>query len=318
MTLPCCEWLWITIVLALVAPLGLDDRESSANISAVLQANRPKANTSRRTLDLKPGLGEMIKPSELIDIKGAAGLSLADRRLYNVLLHHAFGPGLGEEGRRFEIALSELRDSHDSNDRITQSIEALMKTVVTIAREDGSTDRVQLLGWNNLADPRRPHGTLKYAIPPELSVLLKDSRVFAKLELEVLRAFSSKYALALYEAISRRVRLQHVCVESFDLDDFRDLLGVEDGKLMTFGNLNQYAIKPAVTEINALADFTVLVFKIKTGRRVTGVRLGWGLKDIEGRKQAYAELQRPKVGRKARISGDVEGVADQQDDTLIV
>lgn len=283
------------------------------------EPNRPKANPSqarqepRRTLDLQPGMGEMIKPSELIEIRGASGLSLADRRLYNVLLHHAFGPGLGEEGRRFEIALADLRDSHDSNDRLTQSIEALMRTVVTIARDDGSTDRVQLLGWNNLADPKRSHGTLKYAIPPELSVLLKDSRVFAKLELEVLRAFSSKYALALYEAISRRVRLQHVFMEAFDLDDFRDLLGVEEGKLKTFGNLNQYAIKPAVTEINALADFTISVMPSKTGRRVTGVKVGWGLKDIEGRKQAYAELQRPRVGRRARISGEVEEMAEQQD-----
>ena len=260
--------------------------------------NRPMPNFSEglRTLDLQPGMGEMIKPSELIEIKGASGLTLADRRLYNILLQCAFGPGLGEEGRRFEIALSELRDTHDSNDRLTQSIESLMRTVVSIAREDGSTDRVQLLGWNNLADPKRAHGTWEYAIPPELAVLLKDSRVFAKLELEVLKAFSSKYALALYEAVSRRVRLKHVVMEAFTLEDFRELLGVEDGKLATFGNLNQYAIKPALLEINALAYFTVTVAPTKTGRRVTGVIIGWGMKDIDARKQAYAELQRPKAG----------------------
>jgi hypothetical protein len=34
--------------------------------------------------------------------------------------------------------------------------------------------------------------------------------------------------------------------------------------------------------------------------------VGWGLKDIEGKKAAYAELQRPRVGRLARISGTVE------------
>lgn len=43
---------------------------------------------------------------------------------------------------------------------------------------DGSTDRVQLLGWNNLSDPKRPRGNLKYSIPPELALLLKDSTVF--------------------------------------------------------------------------------------------------------------------------------------------
>ena len=82
---------------------------------------------------------------------------------------------------------------------------------------------MQLLGWNNLSDPKRKRGNLKYSIPPELALLL-GSTVFAKLELEVLRAFTSKYALALYEAVARRVRLKHVFTERFALDDFRELL----------------------------------------------------------------------------------------------
>lgn len=40
--------------------------------------------------------------------------------------------------------------------------------------------------------------------------------------------------------------------------------------------------------------------------RVTGVLIGRGAKDIGGRKAAYAKLQRPRVGRKARITGTVE------------
>lgn len=269
--------------------------------------NRPKPNNTR-TLDVAPNMGEMVKPAELIEVKGSAKLTLIDRRLFNVLLRHAFGPDLASENRRFEIPLSDLRETHDSNDRLVQSIEALMTTVVTIQRVDGSTDRVQLLGWNNLSDPKRRRGTLKYSIPPELAILLRDSTVFAKLEMEVLRSFTSKYALALYEAIARRVRLKYVFTERFDLDDFRELLGVEADKLTTFGNLNQYAIKPALLEVNALSDFAVTVLPEKTGRRVTGVLIGWGAKDIEGRKEAYAELQRPRIGRKARISGMVEDV----------
>tara|TARA_R110001606_G_scaffold190540_2_gene338514 strand:- start:296 stop:1078 length:783 start_codon:yes stop_codon:yes gene_type:complete len=251
-------------------------------------------------------MGEMVKPAELIEVKGSAKLTLADRRLFNVLLRQAFGPDLASENRRFEIPLADLRETHDSNDRLVRSIEALMTTVVTIQRPDGSTDRVQLLGWNNLSDPKRKRGNLKYSIPPELALLLKDSTVFAKLELEVLRSFTSKYALALYEAVARRVRLKHVFTERFELNDFRELLGVESDKLTTYGNLNQYAIKPALVEVNALSDFTVTIVPAKTGRRVTGVMIGWGAKDIEGRKAAYAELQRPRVGRKARITGTVE------------
>ena len=54
-------------------------------------------------------------------------------------LRQAFGPDLGTDNRRFEIAVADLRETHESNDRLVQSIEALMTTVVTIGRPDGST-----------------------------------------------------------------------------------------------------------------------------------------------------------------------------------
>ena len=240
---------------------------------------RPKRNNTP-TLDVAPNMGEMVKPAELIEVKGGSRLTLADRRLFNILLRTAFGAGLGVEYRRFEVPVADLREPHGGNDRLVRSIEALMTTVVTVGRPDGSTDRVQLLGWNNLSDPKRKRGNLKYSIAPELAVLLRDSTVFAKLEIEVLRAFTSKYALALYEAVARRVRLKHIFTERFSLEGFRELLGVEHDKLTTFGNLNQYAIRPALIEVNALSNFNVTLVPEKTGRRVTGILIGWCAKDM--------------------------------------
>lgn len=275
------------------------------------EPSRPKAN---RTLEMRPGHGEMLKPSELIDLSGAAHLTLADRRLYNVLIRHAFGPDLGITDKEFEIELSELRDTHESNDRLAVSIEALMTTVVRARLPDGSTDRFQLLGPNNLADPKRRRGTFRYSIPAKLAEALKDSTIFAKLEIQVLKAFTSKYALSLYEAIARRYRLRHVTSERFDLETFREeILAVPEDKLTTYGNLNQFAIKPALREVNALAEFHVTVTPEKIGRRVVGVVVHWYGKDVEGKKAAWAELQRSSVGRKARIAGTVEEVIDLGD-----
>ena len=41
-------------------------------------------------------------------------------------------------------------------------------------------------------------------------------------------------------------------------------------------------------------------------RGVTDALISWGAKNISGPKAACAELQRPRVGRKARITGTVE------------
>ena len=138
--------------------------------------------------------------------------------------------------------------------------------------------------------------------------MLKNSTVFGKLELKVMMAFSTKYALALYEAIARRVRLRYKFSEEWSIDELRDVLGVPKGKLGIFGNLNKVAIQPAIAEINAMASFGVSMIPKKTGRRITSVMVGWWLKDEDDLKAAFAELERPRVGRKARIAGTVEEI----------
>lgn len=275
--------------------------------------NPPKSKDSERqmrTLDLTPIPGEMLKPAELIDIDGATGLTLGARRLYNQLIAHAFGPDMGKEGQEWTIQLGELRGSHRGNERIEDSILALMKTIVTVRMPNGLTRRVALLGGNDMGEPDRAHGTLTYSFDKRLVPLLRESSVFGKLELAVMHAFTTKYGLALYEALARRVRLKSKFFEDFDLPAFRELLGVPADKLDTFSNLKLRAITPAVDEINAIASFGCKIDPIKVSRKVEQVRVWWWRKDIEALKEAYAELNRPKVGRKARISGETEQVVD--------
>lgn len=240
---------------------------------------KSKASAPLRTLNLVPGEGEMLKPAELIDIDGTAGLTLHARRLYNQLIANAFGPDMGTEGKEWTIPLSELRGSHKSNQHVAESILSLMRTIVTVRLAGGITRRVQLLGGNDMGEADRQHGTLTYSFDPKLVPLLRESSVFGKLELAVIYAFSTKYGLALYEALSRRVRLNSRFYEDFPLEAFRELLGVPEGKLATFSNLKLRAIAPAVEEINAIASFGCQVEPLKTGRKVTGVGVYWHMKD---------------------------------------
>lgn len=271
---------------------------------------RKDCDKSGRTLDLTPAPGEMLKPAELIDIDGATSLTLAARRLYNQLIAHAFGPEMGREGQEWTIRISDLRGNHRGNERLEDSIIALMKTIVTVRLANGSTRRVALLGGNDMGDPEREHGSLTYSFDKRLVPLLQESSVFGKLELEVMHAFTTKYGLALYEALARRVRLKSKFYEDFDLEAFRELLGVPQDKLKTFSNLKLRAITPAADEINAIASFGCQVEPLKSGRKVTHIRVYWWRKEVEELKQAYAELRRPKVGRKARISGEADQLVD--------
>lgn len=263
---------------------------------------------SKRTLDLYAEPGMMLKPGELIDIRGASNLTLAARRLYNDLIARSFGPEMGENGTEWTVRLSELRGLHASNDRIEDSIEALMRTLVVIRSQDGTQKRYQLLGSNTLWSGEDGSRKLTYSLGKGMPELLRDSRVFGKLDSVVMHHMTSKYALSLYEIVAKRVRLKHKFAEQFALDDLRDLLGVPAGKLRAYHQLRQKALEPSVAEVNQLAEFGCRFDPIKDGRKIVAVRLSWWLKDDEAKREAYAELHRHRVGRKARRTGAVEAI----------
>lgn len=123
-------------------------------------------------------------------------------------------------------------------------------------------------------------------------------------------AFSSKYSVSLYEHISQWTGLSRKSCQDLTLEEFRDLLGVEEGKYAAFGALNKHVIKQTVMELNALASFSVTVVPVKTGKRVTHIRVGWWQKEKDELDAAWREVHRSKVGRKARIAGTATTVTD--------
>jgi plasmid replication initiation protein len=273
----------------------------------------------KRTLELSPQPGEMLKPKELLEIRGTGPLTLQDRRVFNTLVRHAWGPDLAKPGQWFEIPTGELRDDTDRNKRLQDTIERLMQTIVVVVEngEDGEPlweHRTPLLSSNSLVvGPNR--GVFRYRFTEELVNQLKDSTIFAKLDLEVMRSFRSKYAFSLYEAIARRIRMR-TFVEELSVDDLRDLLGVEVGKLTNYRNLNLRAIQPAVEEVNALSPFEVSIIPKKKGKKVVSFMMGWNAKSEDALREAYAEMQRHSTGRKARTEATVEDtVTDERYET---
>jgi hypothetical protein len=250
------------------------------------------------------GWGTLVKPGELIDIVEMTPLTLNDRRIYNCLLANAW-ERIGDEAEHV-IAKSYLRGGHESTDRLGASIERLMAALVRVRLPNGDLMRVSLLGSNT--EPPGADGVFRYRFDGDLRKIIRDSSVFARIRSEVAFALSSKYALALYEMIQKRGNLTHRISENFEIGELRGLLGVEKGKLTAFADFKRRALAPAVKEVNALGDYGVQMLPIKTGRAVTGIKIMWHQKDENELRDAFAELQRSRVGRKARIEGTVESI----------
>ncbi|MCB8835142.1 hypothetical protein LJD42_26700, partial [Escherichia coli] len=74
--------------------------------------------------------GEIVKPGELVDIVELSPLTLADRRIYNLLIANAWDR-IGEPVIH-RIAKSALKGTHQGNERIESSLLRLMGTIAIV------------------------------------------------------------------------------------------------------------------------------------------------------------------------------------------
>jgi hypothetical protein len=270
----------------------------------------PADKLALRTLQMKPRNNEAIKPAELIQVTGHHELTLNARRAITILWHSAHAQGI-EEGKDYSIEIDQLKpDGHKGYEMVEEAIEALMRTLLTVTMPDGKTRRVQFLGGNDLDAPDRSAGVLTYSFDKRLIEILKNSAVWGKIAIPVLMAFTSKYAVSLYENIAQLSNLTHKTSEDYSLEEFRNLLGVPPGKYKSFGELNKHVVKPAVAEVNALAAFGISILPIKLGKKVKDLKVGWWSKDAQSLGASWEELQRTKLGRRARVAGLTERVID--------
>jgi hypothetical protein len=79
--------------------------------------------------------------------------------------------------------------------------------------------------------------------------------------------------------------------------------------LKSFGELNKHVLKPAITEVNALAPFGITIVPVKQGKKVVQINIGWWQKDADALRAAWNELHATRLGRKARIAGTVERIS---------
>lgn len=255
-----------------------------------------------RTSKIRRRSGELVKPAEIVGIGGIEGWSLADRLTWNLLLANAWSDRLEDPRADFTIRLAELRDRHDSNDRLRECLRKLQTTLVQARMPDGKTRTVQMLGAVDIDDDDRERGTLTYDFHRKLVPLLRRSEIYARMEVKVLSAFTSRYALSLYEVLATKVNLRKAS-ELVELEALRQWLGVPPGRHARWPEFRRHVLETAVREVNALSPIAVTAEPVKKGRKVAAVTFTWSKKPpFSPEEEAAAlEVNRHSAGRQARI-----------------
>lgn len=214
--------------------------------------------------------GAVKKHVAAIHVSGK--LTLLQRKLSNVLLLNAYDTLVSRSRHQIDARTLCLMIGYNSNDMETlkQSLRGLAETVA----EWDMLDEKGRQEWgvsSLLSYAKLKGGVCEYAYSPALAEKLHDPKVFALINLNIQRRFTSGHALALYENCYRFVRTGST--GWWPLDLFRRLMGVEGSAYYeTFKHLNAKIIKPAVDEVNRTSNIILMPETRKQGRAVVEIR----------------------------------------------
>lgn len=124
---------------------------------------------------------------------------------------------------------------------------------------------------------------------------------YTPLKLSVVLDFDSKYALALYENLQMFRKFKH---HSFDLQEFREIMGVEENEHKRMDNFKRKVLNVAINEVNEKSDMKIYCDEIKRGAKIIGFRFSWenlSLEEIQKREKRREKEEMYLKGFKSRI-----------------
>ena len=201
------------------------------------------------------------------------------RRTWNVLLHIAQNQGL--ERDTFRAALTDIVKGLDYNSGDMKIIKTHLRSMITTLVEWQSPTAGEWQTWDvcgmlSHARLTKERGQIwvewSYAVNMRNELL--DPEIFAKLSLEVISQLGSHPAVALYEICSRYLGVGQTARKAWTW--WRPvLLGRPDDERLQrleYRIFKRDTLRPALAEINALADIEIEMLEFKAGRFVSDLQ----------------------------------------------
>lgn len=199
-------------------------------------------------------------------------LTLLQRKLSNVLLLNAYDELTTKQAHSIDAKTLCLMIGYNSND--IDTLRGALKSLAETVAEWDMLDKDGKQEWgvsSLLSYAKLTAGVCEYAYSPALAEKLFDPKIFALINLNIQRRFTSGHGLALYENCFRFVRTGST--GWWEIELFRRLMGVSDSAYYeSFKHLNAKIIKPAVIEVNKTSNIQVVPEFQKRGRKVSHIR----------------------------------------------
>jgi hypothetical protein len=258
---------------------------------------------------------ELIEPRELADAPFVSGQSPSLSARRTLLLMVASAAAEGFTDKSYRLSKRELRQGHESNDRIGDLIDEVMAIRLQIpglsTRSRAAVVKAHLLEEVTEETDDEDSAWVEFSFSRRARAIFEGSEAYAVLNRAAVLAFQGKYAVTLYQLgclyAGRRDPTLRLTVP-----DLRSRLGIPEGRYSDWAQIRRFVLQPAKEEVDHLAHFQVGIREHREGRKVVAVTFGFWRKDDKAIDAAAAEIDRPKIGRKARQKKVVEKVVPLQ------
>lgn len=217
-------------------------------------------------------MSKSIKISAIhhLELIASVNLTLAERRLFNYLLHHAIKK-LPDQ-LNFSISLSQLQGVFGAGppplDKLKSALMHLLNTQVEFLLQEHNHERWFLTTL--LADTglNLATNTLEYSYTQTSAMVYTEPLLLERCLIQA--HFSYKYSVLLYELLAKQFYLNQPDFY-VELMSLRDAIRIEAQKMQNFADFNRTVLGPACEEINSYASFTVKYTPRHQGRKTIGL-----------------------------------------------
>ena len=249
------------------------------------------------------------KPGEVLDAQFTANAlrnppSLQALKLQDMLMKNAGGKIAEDIWHSMPLAafkqVKGFRNlTHEDVVRLFEELRSV--TMRHVNYEEGHTAVYGMIAVGRV-DMDEGNGQLRYQFDAEFRKVIEKSDLYAVLDYRAGLAMSSRYAHRLHEMIAFRAGREKQ-VQRFTVEDLRSRLGVQTGKLNTWGNFKKFALDRAIEEVNQSSRFTISYRVTKRVKRATAeIELAWQVKpDQEDTKREQAAHSLARKARRAEM-----------------
>ncbi len=199
-----------------------------------------------------------------LQLSSVVPLTLADRRLFNYLLLHAFDQLSSQ--KKFIIDFDQLQGVYGNDlpslEHLKKSIRRLTHTIIELEVKPKKWMMTSLLGQTELIEDENQ---IFYSFSSLCCQLFTDPVTLEKCLIQA--HFIHKYSSLLYDILAS-AHYAHQLSYVIDLSDLRDRLQLSLEKFRNFGDFNRFVLMPAIDEINSYASFAIKFHTIRKGMKV--------------------------------------------------